>query len=77
MIKIGADLKIMLEPCPFCGKKDPVIRRHRADGMKLFRDRYSVLCDFREDGCGTESGWWYAPEEAAEMWNKRAGRKKA
>ena len=73
MENIGAGLKIKLKPCPFCGKKDLLIRKHRADGMKLFRERYSVVCDFRDGGCGTESGWWYDPEEAAEMWNKRTG----
>lgn len=66
--------KEKLKPCPFCGKPHPVSRRYEADGVKLLRDRYVVLCDYSEGGCGAESGWYHSPEEAAAMWNQRKRR---
>lgn len=63
-----------LKKCPFCGKPEPTVRCYPADGVKLFRNRYSVVCDYRVGGCGAESGWYHSPEEAAAMWNQRKRR---
>jgi len=60
--------------CPFCGKPDPVLRTYKADGKKLFLDRFSVLCRWDDGGCGAESGWYHSPEEAVAMWNQRKRR---
>ena len=59
-----------LRACPFCGREDPVtlVRYEGPDG---FRDRFAVLCDYREGGCGAEGPWYHDPEEAAEAWNRR------
>ena len=64
-----------LKRCPFCGSDGAVIRRYAADGVKLYTDRYAVLCDYRNGGCGAESGWYHSPEEAAAMWNQRKWRR--
>lgn len=57
--------------CPFCGNKNVTVRYYKADGEKLMRDRYAVLCSWNEGGCGAESGWYHSPEEAIVMWNQR------
>ena len=62
-----------LKPCPFCGNPDVEIVVHKKKKKKLFRDRYAVLCRY-DPGCGSESGVWYSPEEAADMWNQREGK---
>lgn len=60
-----------LKPCPFCGMKDSIvfITRKGKDG---WRDRYSVLCDYEDGGCGAESGWYHDRGEAVAAWNRRA-----
>ena len=60
-----------LKPCPFCGGSEAVkvIARHGKDG---WRDRYSVLCDYQDGGCGSESGWYHYLGEAIDAWNRRA-----
>lgn len=60
-----------LKPCPFCGYKRPILRKIFAknDG---WRDRYSVLCNYDEGGCGAEGGWRHYAEEAIMVWNRRA-----
>lgn len=60
-----------LKPCPFCGNRDvTMITRRGKDG---WRDRYHVLCDYSEGGCGASSGWYHSDDEAAESWNRREG----
>lgn len=55
--------------CPFCGFKEPHVTVHPgADG---FRDRYSVLCDYRDGGCGADGPWYHSREEAVDAWNRR------
>lgn len=63
--------KIKLKPCPFCGSTDAprLYTRHGKDG---WRDRYMVLCDYDDGGCGSSSGWYHYPGEAVECWNRRA-----
>ena len=62
---------ICLKPCPFCGNPNVQIGIHPADGYKRFTDRYAVLCNYIDGGCGAESGHYYSPEEAAYRWNLR------
>ena len=64
-------VKSRLKPCPFCGYKEVYVRVYEADGIRRFRRRYSVLCDYSYGGCGSESGHYYTPEEAVVMWNQR------
>lgn len=41
-----------IDRCPFCGFREPHLAVHPgADG---FRDRYSVLCDYQDGGCGAD-----------------------
>lgn len=55
--------------CPFCGFKDPHIVTHAmVDG---FRDRFSVLCDYRDGGCGADGPWYHSRAEAVDAWNRR------
>ena len=59
-----------LKPCPFCGTEPTVIVRR---GKAGWRDKFAVLCDHEQGGCGAESGWYHNEEEAVETWNKRVG----
>ena len=53
-----------IDRCPFCGFREPHLAVHPgADG---FRDRYSVLCDYRDGGCGADGPWRHSREEAVE-----------
>lgn len=61
----------MLRPCPFCGNPNVRIITYKADGKRYCTDRKAVLCDYRDDGCGSESGHWKSVEEAVYMWNQR------
>ena len=55
--------------CPFCGFKEPHVTVHPgADG---FRDRYSVLCDYQDGGCGADGPWYHSRVEAIWAWNRR------
>ena len=63
--------KIRLKACPFCANPNLRIVRHNADGRQRFTDRFAVLCDWMDGGCGAEGGHYYSPEEAAERWNQR------
>ena len=58
-----------LRCCPFCGGEGKIIVRRGKNG---WRDRYSVLCDYDDGGCGSESGWYHYEQEAIEAWNRRA-----
>lgn len=60
-----------LEPCPHCGNPKPHGRRYQ--GRDGFRDRFSVLCDYAEGGCGAESGHYHTIAEAVTNWNCRHG----
>lgn len=60
-----------LKPCPFCGEKDAV-RMMMREGKDGWRNRFFVLCEYDNGGCGAESGWYHYREEAAEAWNRRA-----
>lgn len=55
--------------CPFCGKTEPKLRI--IGGGDRFRDRYCVVCDYDEGGCGAEGGWRHSPSEALACWNER------
>lgn len=59
-----------LKSCPFCGFRRPIIRTYK--GKNGFRDRYAVLCDYNNGGCGAESGHYHYISEACDRWNERA-----
>lgn len=63
------DKDYSLKPCPFCEKKEPTIWVRV--GRNGWRDRYCVLCDYDDGGCGSESGWYHSEAEAVECWNRR------
>lgn len=58
-----------LKPCPHCGFEKPHARRYA--GEDDFPDKYAILCDYSEGGCGAESGHYHTLLEAILMWNKR------
>ena len=58
-----------LKYCPFCGNKYVYLMKRHATGG--WRDKYCVLCDYNDGGCGASSGWYHSPDEAAEYWNRR------
>lgn len=58
-----------LKPCPHCGFENPHARKYV--GENDFPDKYAILCDYRDGGCGAESGHYHTLHEATLMWNKR------
>ena len=73
---------ITLKPCPFCGALvSEVLDQNEINGVdddeKVEEPYYAVLCQmWGEDlnvriGCGSISGYWKTPEEAALAWNRR------
>ena len=54
--------------CPFCGN-DGTIRILKGKGG--WRDRYAVICNYDDGGCGAESGLYHSEAEAIEAWNSR------
>ena len=65
---------IDLKPCPFCGESESVRMMVRR-GKNGWRDRFFVLCEYDNGGCGAESGWYHYEEEATEAWNRRQSNK--
>ena len=59
-----------LKSCPHCGFEKPHARKYA--GEDDFPDKYAILCDYRDGGCGAESGHYHTLMEATLMWNKRA-----
>lgn len=62
-----------LEPCPFCGKTEPVEVKHRETEVFAF-ENYDVVCDSLNGGCGASSGYRRTEEDAIAAWNTRAER---
>lgn len=64
------DIKVdeYLKPCPHCGFFKPQGRKYLSDS---FSPKYAVLCDYREGGCGAESGHYHTLFEAVSNWNQR------
>lgn len=56
-------MTIHLEPCPFCGSHNVLIRK---EGMCDFY--YYVRCN----SCGAKTSSEYTEENAAANWNKRS-----
>ena len=68
--------EVDLYPCPFCGSKNAprMMTRHGKNG---WRDRYYVICDYADGGCGSSSGWYHNVVEAESCWNTRLGKEDA
>lgn len=64
-------MKGKLKQCPFCGFPRPKVVLLQPDGMSRYTNKFMVLCDYRDGGCGASSGWFNCPEEAGYMWNQR------
>lgn len=62
-------IEMKLKPCPFCGNDDPTITMRK--GKDGWRDRYAVLCDYEDNGCGAEGPWYHTEREAVDAWNRR------
>ena len=60
-----------IKPCPFCGETESVRLMNRV-GKDGWRDRFYVLCEYDNGGCGAQSGWYHSVIEAVESWNQRA-----
>lgn len=63
--------KKRLRPCPFCGNPYVEFVYYPADGVRLFRGRLAVQCNYDSGGCGAEGGWRHSVEEARDVWNER------
>lgn len=61
-----------IRKCPFCGNPKPRLIMIR--GRDGFRNRYGVLCDYNEGGCGAQGGLRHYKFEAIEVWNQRKRR---
>ena len=59
-----------LKPCPHCGFEKPHIRQYAAEDIGFF-SKYAVICDYRDGGCGAESGHYNNKIEAISNWNSR------
>lgn len=60
---------LQLRRCPFCGNPEPRLVRYA--GKDGFRDRFAVLCDYDDGGCGAEGGQCHYRHEAVLCWNAR------
>jgi len=58
-----------LKPCPFCGNTKLTGRMYI--GKEGFRNRFAILCNYWEPGCGAESGHYHTLKEAIDSWNRR------
>ena len=58
-----------LVACPHCGNMDVTLMMK--EGKNGFRNRYFVLCDYSEGGCGAASGYYHSRSEAIWSWNRR------
>lgn len=71
MMKIDyRDCMYTLKPCPFCGETPHVVMRRQSG----WRDRWYVLCDYNDGGCGASGEWCHSEEEAVAAWNRRIKR---
>lgn len=64
-------MKGKLKACTFCGFAKPKVVLLQPDDVNRYVNKFMVLCDYREGGCGAASGWFNCPEEAEYMWNQR------
>lgn len=67
------EVERVLKPCPFCGEISPVRVCHASeinDGNTS--DTYTVICDYRNGGCGSCSGYRESKQETIDIWNNRA-----
>jgi len=71
-----------LKSCPFCTKSVAVTCVEGGFDLRVVDDsaqdepnEFTVVCDYREGGCGASSGWFTSRREAEKRWNKREGEK--
>lgn len=57
--------------CPHCSSTTAP-RITIIEGKDGFRNRYAVLCDYDNGGCGAEGGYRHSEEEAISVWNERS-----
>lgn len=60
-----------LRACPLCGNPNVRIAAYAENGVERYMVKYAVLCDWRDGGCGCESGHYTSREEAVTRWNER------
>ena len=74
---IGHDGKTyLLQKCPFCGNDFSCIwsEKDRAteNGEEFCGvDKFTVVCDFFDNGCGATCGWHDTVADAVGRWNTR------
>lgn len=74
----GDNLTLHLRPCPFCGKDVAIFSDcQEVECCESFEKcpsaRYkTVVCSFRNGGCGTATGFHPTYREAASAWNRRS-----
>jgi hypothetical protein len=69
---ISLEVEQDLKPCPFCGEISPVRVCHASeinDGN--ISDTYTVICDYRNGGCGSCSGYRESKLGTIDIWNSR------
>jgi len=62
---------IELKPCPFCGGEAEILRQNI--GSDFYEYRYWACCSDQYCPAGEGTILKESPEEAAEIWNRRAG----
>ena len=81
--KINDAQNISLDPCPFCGKDVADFATcQEVQACENFRSCDSghyltIVCSFKNGGCGASSGFWPSCQEAANAWNRKTGYMKA
>ena len=58
-----------MKQCPFCGNQR--VKLQKVEGKDGWRDKYYVLCDYRDGGCGASGGIRHMAIEAEQVWNMR------
>ena len=65
-----------LKPCPFCGKNVAEVY----DTIDLWDDngldydgvnKYTIICNFKRNGCGATCGYHDTIDQAVSRWNTR------
>ena len=74
-IKLEYHEELYLEPCPFCGEDVACLTTNiELNELEPHEEpeRFTVVCDYQNGGCGAMSGYKETEEKAAKAWTTRA-----